>query len=348
MELIQIPLQQIKPYKRNAKRHSQKQIANVAESIKKYGFVQPLVIGRNMEIVIGHCRYEAAKKLGLQDGPCVLADKLSGGEVKALRLIDNKLNESEWDNELLNVELGALDALDFGDICIDWDIASDQEPDEDDSGYYGDAREKTVNVYNLHAYDASRVSGFYQMPVLRRVNHIPKNIIGFNYVLTAKNTDAGVHFYLDDYQFERIWNSPQKYIARLKAFDCVFTPDFSLYADMPMSMKVWNIYRSRLIGQMMQDAGITVIPTLSWAEKETFGFCFDGLEQGGSVTVSTIGVKREKAARKIWTDGMDAAMERLRPKTVLVYGGDIGYDFGSAEAVYFENTVTERMAGNGR
>lgn len=45
---------------------------------------------------------------------------------------------------------------------------------------------------------------------------------------------------------------------------------------------------------------------------------------------------------------MDAAMERLRPKTVLVYGGDIGYDFGIAEAVYFENTVTERMAGNGR
>lgn len=122
MELIQIPMQQIKPYKRNAKRHSQKQIANVAESIKKYGFVQPLVIGRNMEIVIGHCRYEAAKKLGLQDVPCVRVDKLSEGEAKALRLLDNKLNESEWDNELLSVELDELDALDLGDICIDWDI----------------------------------------------------------------------------------------------------------------------------------------------------------------------------------------------------------------------------------
>lgn len=65
-------------------------------------------------------------------------------------------------------------------------------------------------------------------------------------------------------------DSPQQYMDKLREFDCVFTPDFSLYMDMPMPMNIWNVYRSRLIGQMMQDVGITVIPTLSWAEKETY------------------------------------------------------------------------------
>ena len=72
-------------------------------------------------------------------------------------------------------------------------------------------------------------------------------------------------FFIDDYQFERVWNDPYTYIERLREFPCALTSDFSLYLDMPMAMKIWNVYRSRLIGQMMQDADIVVIPTLSWA-----------------------------------------------------------------------------------
>ena len=149
-----------------------------------------------------------------------------------------------------------------------------------------------------------------------------------------------MHFFLDDYQFERIWRQSERNIERLKNFDCVFTPDFSLYLDMPLAMKIWNVYRSRLIGQMMQDAGLEVIPTLQWADEETLKFCFDGLPQNGVYAVSTVGVMQDETARSIWTAGMNAAIEKLQPECILLYGANLkGYDFHGVKIKEYEARV---------
>lgn len=132
MNIVQKPLSEITPYAKNAKKHDKTQIANVAESIKQYGFVQPIVIDRDGVIVIGHCRALAAKKLGMKTVPCVCVDDLTAEQVKALRLVDNKSNESDWDFDLLKDELPELDlsAFDF-----DWGISDDitEEVDEDEA-----------------------------------------------------------------------------------------------------------------------------------------------------------------------------------------------------------------------
>lgn len=175
------------------------------------------------------------------------------------------------------------------------------------------------------------------MPKLKRCNYKPKDIISFNYALTARDKAVGVHFFIDDYQFERVWNRPYFYIEKLKEFECCFTPDFSLYMDMPRAMKAWNVYRSRLIGQMLQDAGAKVIPTVSWAEPETFSFAFGGLPTGGTVAVSAVGVARDADALKVWTAGMDALIEVKNPKTVLLYGADVEYDFKGVAVRRYEN-----------
>ena len=115
MEITKRRLADIVPYAANAKKHDKRQINNVAESIKQYGFVQPIVIDRDGVIVIGHCRALAAKKLGMEEVPCVCVDDLTPEQVNALRLVDNKSNESDWDFDLLAVELPGLDlsAFDF-------------------------------------------------------------------------------------------------------------------------------------------------------------------------------------------------------------------------------------------
>lgn len=123
MEITKKKLSEITPYKNNAKKHDKRQIANVAESIKQYGFVQPLVIDRDGVIVIGHCRALAAQKLGMAEVPCVCVDDLTPEQVNSLRLVDNKSNESEWDLDLLADELSELDLsafdFDWGDECQD-------------------------------------------------------------------------------------------------------------------------------------------------------------------------------------------------------------------------------------
>lgn len=115
-------LKALTPYEKNTKKHDKTQIANVAESIRQYGFVQPIVVDKNDVIVIGHCRYEAAKKLKLETVPCVCVDELTDEQVKALRIVDNKSNESEWDFDFLADELAELDLSDF-----DFDFGFDDE-----------------------------------------------------------------------------------------------------------------------------------------------------------------------------------------------------------------------------
>ena len=117
-------LADIVPYSKNAKKHDNRQINNVAESIKQYGFVQPIVIDRDGVIVIGHCRALAAKKLGMKEVPCVCVDDLTPEQVNALRIVDNKSNESEWDYDLLADELAELDLSDFD---FDFGFSVDEE-----------------------------------------------------------------------------------------------------------------------------------------------------------------------------------------------------------------------------
>lgn len=119
MNVQDIKITLIKPYKKNAKKHTETQIANVAESIRQFGWAQPIVVDKNYTIIIGHCRYSAAERLGLETVPVVVASELTSEQVRKLRNLDNKLNESEWDFDLLKDDI--LD-LDFSDFDIDWGI----------------------------------------------------------------------------------------------------------------------------------------------------------------------------------------------------------------------------------
>ena len=115
MDIKNRAVKDLVPYEKNTKKHDDVQINNVAESIKQYGFVQPIVIDKNNVVVIGHCRLLAAKKLKMADVPCVCVDDLTEEQVKALRIVDNKSNESDWLNDVLELELPDVDlsAFDF-------------------------------------------------------------------------------------------------------------------------------------------------------------------------------------------------------------------------------------------
>lgn len=127
MNVKNINIKDIRPYENNAKKHDKTQINNVAESIKQYGFVQPIVIDKDGVIVIGHCRALAAKKLGLKEVPCVCVEDLTEEQVKALRIVDNKSNESEWDFDILPDELAEIDLSNFS---FDFGIEDEEEEDE--------------------------------------------------------------------------------------------------------------------------------------------------------------------------------------------------------------------------
>ncbi len=127
MNIQQIPINDLKPYPQNAKKHPAEQVEHIANSIREFGFQQPIVVDKDNVVVIGHGRLLAAKKLNMDSVPCVRADDLTDEQIKALRLADNKTNESEWDFDLLDMELSDIE-IDMEQFGFDLDI--DDEPQE--------------------------------------------------------------------------------------------------------------------------------------------------------------------------------------------------------------------------
>ena len=127
MKVANRNLAELTPYAGNAKKHDSTQIANVAERIRQFGFVQPIVIDRDGVIVIGHCRALAAEKLGMKEVPCVCVDDLTPEQVNALRIVDNKSNESDWDFDILHDELADIDLSNF-----DFDFGLDKKKNKEE------------------------------------------------------------------------------------------------------------------------------------------------------------------------------------------------------------------------
>lgn len=119
MKVREIKISEIIPYENNP-RNNDEAVESVANSIKEFGFKQPIVLDRDNVIVIGHTRYKASILLGLEVVPCIFADDLSDDQIKALRLADNKTGEiATWDFEKLDLEIDSieLDLEPFGFEC---------------------------------------------------------------------------------------------------------------------------------------------------------------------------------------------------------------------------------------
>lgn len=163
--------------------------------------------------------------------------------------------------------------------------------------------------------------GQYGTPVIEPTQFDNAEFIGFNYARSAKNPeDKAVHFFLDDYQFNRVWTDPDKYIPMLQRFKYVLTPDFSLYTDFPKALQIYNHYRKHWLGAYWQLHGINVIPTIGWSNRDSFEWCFDGEPTQGVVAVSSVGTQVKKEAREKFIEGYMEMVKRLQPTQIIFYG----------------------------
>lgn len=178
--------------------------------------------------------------------------------------------------------------------------------------------------------------GIFQLPLVKKSNVDLSNIQLLGYDKLSNNQyEKIVHFFLDDYKFEAIWNNPDDRIERLSKYKAVISPQFSIYSDMPMSMKVYQTFRNRWCGAYLQSKGIKVIPSLAWGEPDTYWFCFDGIEKGSIVAVSTIGVRKEK---ELFLNGYYEMLRKINPSAIICYGETFDEMKGNIIAVDYAST----------
>lgn len=199
-------------------------------------------------------------------------------------------------------------------------------------------------LLNMHLCNSVKDFGTHGMPVLDAYEKpVPEHFIGFNQALSSSRYDCGIHFFIDDYQFERIWNTPEKYLPLIRRFRCIIAPDFSLYVDLPPAVNFWNVYRSRLLAAWWQSQGIDVIPSASWGNAESFSFCFDGLPHSSIIAVGHTAVGRNQTAKNASVLGMSECLRVLNPSEVLVYGKPFDLNFNNF--VYLTDNINSLRHG---
>lgn len=175
--------------------------------------------------------------------------------------------------------------------------------------------EKAVYSLGENTFDIPRIAPVYKCDV--------ENWIGFNYARGCAKEERlqhGVHFYVDDYQFHRVWQDPDRYGEMLRGFGAVMSPDFSMYTDFPKAVQIFNSYRNHWLACRWQELGVTVIPTILWSDRASFEYCFDGDPQFGVVSVSSVGTQDSRAGREAFLDGYREMMRRLHPCKIIFHG----------------------------
>lgn len=124
-------------------------------------------------------------------------------------------------------------------------------------------------------------------------------------------------FFVDDYRFESIYRNPQKTLEKLSQYSFVLTPDYSTYADMDPWRQIESIAHSRWCGAYWQERGLIVIPTVTWSTPTSYRYCFDGIEDGSIVAISTLGCKRVKSN---FMRGYNAMCEKIKPAAIICFG----------------------------
>ena len=331
VNIIEKPTGDLIPYANNP-RQNEDAVKLVAASIKEFGFKVPIVIDSGGVIVAGHTRLLAAKSLGLDRVPCIVADDLSPEQIKAFRLADNKVSEAAtWDFAKLNIELDELKLdFDMAGFGFEFDApeldtsAGDTETDGNEGEETDSEPEEKRRLLNLEIANFPG-AGAYDIPRLTPEQYTPLEFIPFSDAasFTGDAPNTGIHFFLDDYRFIRVWNNPLQHLSVLQRFGLVLTPDFSLFLNTPKAIQIFNHYRKHWCGALWQSIGIKVIPTICWSDEDSFAWCFDGEPISGAVAVSSVGVMAQDETKAAFMAGYEEMKKRLEPTAILHYGKPI-------------------------
>lgn len=342
------PVSKLKPYPNNP-RDNTGSVGYVAQSIHDFGFKQPIVIDRDGTIIAGHTRLAAAKKLRLKSVPVVIADDLDPDQVKAYRIADNSSGEhSRWEPKKLSYE-ALTSRIDLQQYGLKYDPAALQlTPKPDDSSspetaepaFFGAlvdppaglgeevAEEDSQQLYkdcrewqnlNVAAYEGT---GRYRIPELWPEEPIDETTIweGFNYALSEKDPGSkGIHFFLDDYQFERVWASPMRYLPLLRQFKYVIAPDFSQYGDWPPAVNLYNAYRKMWCAKYWQENGVHVIPYVIYRE-DLADWAFDGIPVASPICMCSVSDANSSAKLDRLRGEVQIVLDRLHPSQLIWYG----------------------------
>lgn len=218
-------------------------------------------------------------------------------------------------------------------------------------------REKLTKKLKLVRNEFKTV-GKYNMPLIKKQEIDLNKIDLWNYTKTklndADNKNKTIHFFTYDWLFENVYEKPEVIMEKLAQYYAILSPEFSLYWDMPKALQIYSTFKNRWCGAFFQKHGMRVIPTVCCAGSESYDFCFDGIEQGSVVAVSTYAREEYKDE---FMKSYNKMLDIIKPTGIICYGEPFDEMAGNIKSISpfdkneliaklgFENYLKKYMAG---
>lgn len=176
------------------------------------------------------------------------------------------------------------------------------------------------HAWILEELDFSRP---WDMPKLNAVDVHPTALVPFSVAMSRRWDDYGcfVHFFEDDFRFERVWNCPNKYLPKLTRFEGVIMPDFSTCIDFPRPLKMWNSYRNQLLGAWFQKRGLVTLPNAR--SQPGCDWLIEGLPQHSVIAICGRALTKDPLERRRFVRDVKTTVDRLNPIAIVYYGSDL-------------------------
>jgi hypothetical protein len=330
-EIKYIPIKQLKAWGKNPRKND-KAAEKLVKLIEAHGFINPVICTRDNTIRAGHTRVKAANKAGLKEVPVIYVD-MDEEQASAFAIADNKSSEySEWDFELLKDVFEELDAFNYDLELTGFDMAEieglmtyagkedGQDILEDDTWYI--EKRNPLNIITAN-YDSNNSLGYPNIysDDLEIIELLPYDKINTK---SPKPDDYSktVHFFLNDYKFEALWNNPKQYINLLQKYNGILMPDFSNYSDYPLSLNIFQMYRRFWLTRFFQENLIKVIPVPRINDLKNYENDLKPIPKNSMIALSSVRMlsKAQQDAKLEFIEEVKIILDYIEPKKVYWYG----------------------------
>lgn len=177
---------------------------------------------------------------------------------------------------------------------------------------------RALQNFNIASFEVDNIYGFPELYPVKTLINID-DWIDFETAKRTRDTSCrGLHFFIDDYKFQCLWNQPKRYIEFLKRRKCVIMPDFSLYANFPLALQIYNKYRNHWLGAFYSVNGVRIIPCVLCNKVITFPWLFSGLPKNSVIAISDIGIAKGED-RRLFEDTYNQILDKLKPIQILYF-----------------------------
>ena len=200
-------------------------------------------------------------------------------------------------------------------------------------------------INNMHLIGGIPQSAINRLPKIKAYtgpcNWIDSDFIPFSRRKVSKKRGRVVHCFEHDPFFNTFWTNMDKSIYELKDFEAVFTPDFTMFVDVPEVHNKWQLLKSRLCGARMQQVGYNVIPTITYGDATSLTWCLEGLAPNGVYGISGTGLQGCSAKLKLFQYAMRKIEEELSPIKVFVYGEPVATPGVTTELYFIPSYISK-------